>query len=204
MKIYLIRHGQTDWNIQGRIQGSHDIPLNEAGQRQAEQVAKGMDSRRVSRIFSSTLTRAAETAEKIGSRQKAEICSMPQLIEVEFGKWEGMTWEEIMEAYPKEYRLWALNPDEVAPPGGETQDQVISRCGQAIKEILRITGGREDVAIVSHGATIAYLISYMMRNDPDIESIIVENASITTVNYSPLTEDFMLLEMNDTSHIAEE
>ncbi|MBE7722824.1 MAG: histidine phosphatase family protein [Lacrimispora celerecrescens] len=204
MKIYLIRHGQTDWNIQGRIQGSHDIPLNEAGQRQAEQVAKGMDSRRVSRVFSSTLTRAVETAEKIGSRQKAEICSMPQLIEVEFGKWEGMTWEEIMEAYPKEYRLWALNPDEVAPPGGETQDQVISRCAHAIKEILRITGGREDVAIVSHGATIAYLISYMMRNDPDIESIIVENASITTVNYSPLTEDFMLLEMNDTSHIAEE
>ncbi|WP_024296399.1 histidine phosphatase family protein [Lacrimispora indolis] len=204
MKIYLIRHGQTDWNIQGRIQGSHDIPLNEAGQRQAEQVAKGMDSRRVSRVFSSTLTRAVETAEKIGSRQKAEIYSMPQLIEVEFGKWEGMTWEEIMEAYPKEYRLWALNPDEVAPPGGETQDQVISRCAHAIKEILRITGGREDVAIVSHGATIAYLISYMMRNDPDIESIIVENASITTVNYSPLTEDFMLLEMNDTSHIAEE
>lgn len=204
MKIYLIRHGQTDWNIQGRIQGSHDIPLNEAGQRQAEQVAKGMDSRRVSRVFSSTLTRAVETAEKIGSRQKAEIYSMPQLIEVEFGKWEGMTWEEIMEAYPKEYRLWALNPDEVAPPGGETQDQVISRCAQAIKEILRITGGREDVAIVSHGATIAYLISYMMRNDPDIESIIVENASITTINYSPLTEDFMLLEMNDTSHIAEE
>jgi len=101
MKIYLIRHGQTDWNIQGRIQGSHDIPLNEAGQRQAEQVAKGMDSRRVSRVFSSTLTRAVETAEKIGSRQKAEICSMPQLIEVEFGKWEGMTWEEIMEAYPR-------------------------------------------------------------------------------------------------------
>ncbi len=92
----------------------------------------------------------------------------------------------------------------MAPPGGETQDQVISRCAHAIKEILRITGGREDVAIVSHGATIAYLISYMMRNDPDIESIIVENASITTVNYSPLTEDFMLLEMNDTSHIAEE
>lgn len=98
MKIYLIRHGQTDWNIQGRIQGSHDIPLNETGRRQAELLAKGMDSRPVSRIFSSTLTRAMETAERISSRQKVEICFMPQLIEVEFGKWEGMTWEEIMEA----------------------------------------------------------------------------------------------------------
>lgn len=204
MKIYLIRHGQTDWNIQGRIQGSHDIPLNEAGQRQATQLAEGMDSRPVSRIFSSTLTRAMETAQKIGSRQNVEIYPMPQLIEVEFGKWEGMTWEEIMEAYPKEYRLWALNPDEVAPPGGETQEQVIRRCVGAINEALRITGGREDIAIVSHGATIAYLVSYMMRDNPEIESIIVENASITTVNYSPLTEDFMLLEMNDTSHIIEE
>ncbi len=64
MKIYLIRHGQTDWNIQGKIQGSHDIPLNETGRRQAELLAKGMDSRPVLRIFSSTLTRAMETAEK--------------------------------------------------------------------------------------------------------------------------------------------
>ncbi|WP_312501030.1 histidine phosphatase family protein [Lacrimispora sp.] len=203
MKIYLIRHGQTDWNIQGRIQGSHDIPLNETGRSQAELLAKGMDSRPVSRIFSSTLTRAMETAERISSRQKVEIYSMPQLIEVEFGKWEGMTWDEIMEAYPKEYKLWTLSPDEASPPGGETQDQVISRCVLAVGEILRITGGREDVAIVSHGATIAYIVSYMMRNHPEVESIIVENASITTVNYSPLTEDFMLFEMNDTSHMEE-
>ncbi|WP_313153046.1 histidine phosphatase family protein [Lacrimispora sp.] len=203
MKIYLIRHGQTDWNIQGRIQGSHDIPLNETGRSQAELLAKGMDSRPVTRIFCSTLTRAMETAERISSRQKVEIYSMPQLIEVEFGKWEGMTWDEIMEAYPKEYKLWTLSPDEASPPGGETQDQVISRCVLAVGEILRITGGREDVAIVSHGATIAYIVSYMMRNHPEVESIIVENASITTVNYSPLTEDFMLFEMNDTSHMEE-
>lgn len=201
MKIYLIRHGQTDWNIQGRIQGSHDIPLNETGRNQAELLAKGMDSRKVSRIFSSSLTRAMETAERISTRQKVEICSMPQLIEVEFGKWEGMTWDEIKEVYPKEYALWASCPDEASPPGGETRDQVIRRCVWTIREIIKITGGREDVAIVSHGATIAYLISYMMRDHPEVESIIVENASITTVNYSPLTEDFLLLEMNDTSHM---
>jgi alpha-ribazole phosphatase/probable phosphoglycerate mutase len=202
MKIYLIRHGQTDWNIEGRIQGTLDIPLNETGRRQAELLAKGMDSRPVSRIFSSTLTRAMETAERISSRQEVEICPMTQLIEAEFGKWEGMTWDEIMETYPKEYRLWTLNPDEVSPPGGETQDQVISRCIWAVREILRITGGREDIAIVSHGCTIAYLISFMIRNHPETESIVIENASITTVNYNPLTEDFMLLEMNDTSHFS--
>lgn len=203
MKIYLIRHGQTDWNIQGRIQGSHDIPLNEVGLSQAEQLAKGMDSHLVSRIFSSTLTRAMETAERIGRRQKVEIYPMPQLIEVEFGKWEGMTWSEIKEAYPREYHLWTSAPEEVAPPGGETQEQVISRCHKAVEELLRITGGREDIAVVSHGATIAYLVSYMMSNHLEGESIIVENASITTIHYSPLTEDFMLLDMNDTSHMKE-
>lgn len=202
MKIYLIRHGQTDWNIQGKIQGSHDILLNEMGRRQAEKLAEGMDLRPVTRIFSSTLKRAMETAERINRRQGVEIYPMPQLIEVEFGKWEGMTWEEIKEAYPKEYECWSFRPDEVTPPGGESHDEIMNRCVLTIKEILKRTNGREDVAVVSHGATIAYLISYMMQGNPEEAGIIVENASITTVNYNPLTEDFVLLEMNDTSHLA--
>ena len=65
MKLYLIRHGQTDWNIQGKIQGSHDIPLNDTGRAQAKLVAEGMDSRPVTKIFSSTLVRAVETARMI-------------------------------------------------------------------------------------------------------------------------------------------
>lgn len=203
MRIYLIRHGQTDWNIQGKIQGSHDIPLNEVGRRQAEQLAEGMDTRPVTRIFSSTLTRAMETAERISQRQKVEICPMPQLIEVEFGKWEGMTWDEIREAYPGEYERWYFNPAEFTPPGGETQDDVIKRCAWSLKEILKTTNGREDVAVVSHGATVAHLVSYMMQGSQEEESIIVENASITTFHYNPLTEDFMLLEINDTAHLTD-
>ena len=73
MKLYLIRHGQTDWNIQGKIQGSHDIPLNDTGRAQAKLVAEGMDSRPVTKIFSSTLMRAVETARMIGDRQHVDI-----------------------------------------------------------------------------------------------------------------------------------
>ena len=100
MKLYLIRHGQTDWNIQGKIQGSHDIPLNDTGRAQAKLVAEGMDSRPVTKIFSSTLVRAVETARMIGDRQQVETYLVPGLIEVEFGKWEGMTWDEIKAKYP--------------------------------------------------------------------------------------------------------
>lgn len=203
MKWYLIRHGQTDWNIEGKIQGGHDIPLNETGRLQAERLAAGMALRPVSRIYSSTLKRAMETAEIISRQQKAVLRPLKQLIEVEFGAWEGMTWEEIKRAYPAEYERWNLNPVAAAPPGGETQTQVISRCAWTVKEILKETGGREDVAVVSHGAAIAHLIAYLLRDNPEESEIIVGNASITTVNYNPLTEDFMLLEMNDTSHLGE-
>ncbi len=201
MRIYLIRHGQTDWNIQGKIQGSHDIPLNNTGRKQAELLAKGMDSHPVKKIFSSTLSRAAETAKLIGERQKVDIYLMPDLIEVEFGKWEGMTWDQIKASYPVEYQQWNLNPVEVAPPGGETQLAVVKRCAEALKEILQMTEGKEDVAIVSHGATIAHLIAYMLKGQSEETEIIVGNASITTLEYEPVTGEFSLVEMNDVGHL---
>lgn len=88
MKLYLIRHGQTDWNVDGKIQGSHDIPLNDTGKKQAQCLAKGMDKRPVEKIFSSTLERAKETALMLSARQKKDVYLMPALVEVEFGQWE--------------------------------------------------------------------------------------------------------------------
>ena len=202
MKLYLIRHGQTDWNIQGKIQGSHGIPLNDTGRAQAKLVAEGMDSRPVTKIFSSTLMRAVETARMIGDRQQVETYLVPGLIEVEFGKWEGMTWDEIKEQYPAEYERWSINPVDVAPPGGETQMEAMERVAGAIEAVMEMTNGREDIAVVSHGATMAYIVAYLMRNHPEEAEIIVDNASITTVNYNPITQDYMLLEVNDTAHLC--
>lgn len=202
MKIYLIRHGQTDWNLQGRIQGSHDIPLNGTGLKQADCLAQGMKNRPVKKIFCSTLKRALTTAEVLGTIQNAQIFKKRQLIEVEFGEWEGLTWDEIKKNYPKEYCYWSLHPDESAPPGGERQSEILDRCRQVVKDIINETRGREDVAVVSHGATLAHLLTCMLRPNSLEESIIVENASITTVNYQPLTGDFMLLERNDTAHLT--
>ena len=202
MRIYLIRHGQTEWNIQGKIQGSHDIPLNETGLMQAGLLAAGMESRPVKKIFASTLKRAQATAEALGNRQNAEIIPMPQLMEVEFGKWEGLTWKEIEIAYPNEYRHWVMDPAHASPPGGESQKEIINRCKEAVNEMVRQTGGREDIAVVSHGATLAWLVSVMLGPEVEDESIIVENASITTIHYSPLTEIFTVLEKNDITHLT--
>lgn len=202
MNIYLIRHGQTDWNTAGKIQGSTDIPLNETGRLQARMLAEGMKARPVVRIFSSTLGRAMETAGTVGRMQQVEVEPVEGLEEVGFGKWEGMTWADIQDRYPEEYRRWCLNPVEVSPPGGELQVEIRRRCKTAVDTILEKTNGiKGDIAIVSHGATLAYMIEYLTREDPLEEEIIVNNVSITTIHYSPLTGDFQLLDLNNTDHL---
>lgn len=200
MKLYLIRHGQTDWNTLGKIQGSTDIPLNKAGIWQAECLACGMETRPVVRIYASPLERAAETARAIGAKQGVGVQVLNDLKEMGFGYWEGMTWEEIGEKYPEEFKLWCGSPVEAGLPGGEPQSEIIDRCKRVIREMTAQADG--DIAVVSHGGTLAYLINYLLRNNPSRETLIVSNASITTVHYNPLTQDFTILEMNDVSHLT--
>lgn len=202
MKLYLIRHGQTDWNIQGKIQGSNDVALNQTGRSQARMLAKGMDSRPVARIYSSPQKRAVETARIIADRQHVDVYLVPGLVEVEFGLWEGMTWDEIKEKYPDEYEKWTLNPLEAGPPGGETRMQALKRSAQAIEDIIALSGSNHDIAVVSHGATLAYVVAYLLRDHPGGFEIIVENASITTIGYNSVTQDCQLLKVNETDHLG--
>ena len=202
MKLYLIRHGQTDWNVAGKIQGCHDIPLNETGKMQAACLAKGMEKRPVTRVYSSPQLRALETARAIAASQKVEVEILPGLREVEFGEWEGMTWKEIQERDPERYRRWVETPAEVTPPGGESRPQIYERVGEAVQTILREAQG--DVAIVSHGAALVYTVSYMFRNEVGPhDEIIVKNVSITTVEYDRETGHFRMVQANDTSHLPE-
>lgn len=201
MNLYLIRHGQTDWNVAGRIQGSTDIPLNETGRRQAQCLAKGMEGRPVTKVFTSRLMRAYETGQAIGKSQKVPVEKIDGLEEVAYGDWEGLTMEEIAGKYPKELEQWYLSPVEVAPPGGETQTQVYERCKKAMETILAQAEG--DVAIVSHGATVVFLLEYLLRDTGRTEEddIIVGNASISTIEYDPGTGKFALTQLNDRSHL---
>lgn len=200
MKIYLIRHGQTDWNVAGKIQGKTDIPLNETGRRQAACLAKGMEHRPVAQIFSSDLIRARETARAIGDSQHVEVETISGLEEIGFGKWEGMTLEQIQVIFPTEYEKWCENPVMVAPPGGESLSQIKERCRKVMEEILKMANG--DFAIVSHGAMLAYVVEYLMRNDPNDQEIIVGNASITTIQYEPENETAVLIQANDQEHLS--
>ncbi|MCI8536414.1 MAG: histidine phosphatase family protein [Hungatella sp.] len=201
MNLYLIRHGQTDWNVAGKIQGSTDIPLNDMGKRQAGCLAKGMESRPVTKVYTSKLKRAYETGYAIAESQKVPVEQIPGLEEVGYGVWEGLTTNEIAEKYPKELEQWYLSPVDVAPPQGESQTEVYERCGKAIDRIMAEAKG--DVAIVSHGATVVFLLEYLLRGNrrEDEEDIIVGNASISTIEYNPETREFRLAQLNDRSHL---
>lgn len=198
MKLYLVRHGQTDWNKLHKIQGHNDIPLNETGKVQALKLALGMDWRPVSYVYSSPLLRAKETAQAIAARQSVPVAILADLKEVNFGRWEGLTFKEINVTDAERYKSWREKPVEVSPPDGENREQIFRRCNHVI-ETLRGTAAN-DIAIVSHGALLAHLIACLIPDKKESD-IIVENSSISTIEYLPSINKFELIDVNDTSHL---
>ena len=113
MLFYLVRHGQTDWNRAGKIQGTTDIPLNETGRQQAEQLATVLKERsgypaktRIDAVYASPLARAFQTAEILAKEEKLPLRRLTGLRERDFGCWEGKSWQQVEAEYPDEFHLW--------------------------------------------------------------------------------------------------
>lgn len=155
--ILICRHGETAWNRERRIMGALDVPLNEAGRRQCEHLARVLRSFGVVRIVSSPLARAAETARMLAAGLDAEVCFDSDLEEVRFGRWQGLTYEEI--GRDPAYAEFALDPVRNPTPGGETivdvQRRGLAALGRARPE--------ERTLFVSHGdiirATLCHFLS---------------------------------------------
>lgn len=200
MRLYLLRHGQTEWNIEGKIQGKTDIPLNETGFRQARCLAEGMREREISAVYSSPLLRAVQTAEILAEEKGLSVSVLPELREVDFGLWEGRSWTEVDAEFHEDFRRWEENPAEYMPTGGESRESCRERCRAAMEQIL--AGAVTDAAIVAHGGILAHVADYLLRNQKEKEEIIVKNASISIIEYDSSTEMGRLLLLNDTSHLG--
>jgi broad specificity phosphatase PhoE len=158
-RLILVRHGETDWNVEGRWQGQSDVPLNARGQQQAEQVARVLAGYGLSAIYSSDLARASLTAEAIAQATGLPVHRESRLREIDQGEWQGMLIGDIQARYADTFRRRLSDPWMVAPPGGETALQVRQRVLSAVDEILhRHTG--ETVAVVSHGFSLAVIIAH--------------------------------------------
>lgn len=199
MKLYIIRHGQTDWNIAKKIQGRQDIPLNERGRYQAGCLKKAMENRPVTAVFSSPQIRAMETAKAVASSSGSVVIPVKDLMEINYGFWEGKTEEELLQEDRALYEAWWSHPAETAPPGGESISQVNERCQKAWKEIKpQLTG---DAAIVAHGGLLAHFMEQLLGSESVAASTVAHNASITTIEYEPETESFTLVEFDDYRHL---
>lgn len=155
--LWLVRHGETDWNREKRFQGSRDIPLNALGIQQAEESAALLRGNSFDAIYTSDLQRAFQTAQCIAERMGLKVIKERGLREIDMGIWEGKTIYDIQTQYPEQWVQWQKNPLSVVPPPGESIEHVAQRVYRAVDEIAAAhPGGR--LVIVSHGISIAALI----------------------------------------------
>jgi broad specificity phosphatase PhoE len=155
--LVLIRHGQTDWNVEGRWQGQADPPLNDRGREQARRAAEYQRRYGFAALYSSDLRRAMETAQVIGAEMGLDVIPEPRLREINLGKWQGMLAVDIEAQYPDEFRRWHESPWSVRPPGGEDLPTLIARILEAANEIVTRYPGQR-VGVVAHELPIAVIL----------------------------------------------
>lgn len=171
IRILLVRHGETDWNRDQRFQGQRDIPLNETGQEQAQQVATFLQEVPLDLALSSPLKRSWDTGAAVcATHTPLEIKPIPDLQEISHGLWEGKLKSEIELEFPGQLETWLSDPGSVQMPQGETLDQVWERTGYAWAEILRIAAARGKnmtVLVTAHDAINKAAICRLFDLDPD-------------------------------------
>ena len=157
--LYLTRHGETDWNREGRWQGHTDIALNDVGRAQAAALAQRLAGRHIGHVAASDLARARETAEIVTRHLGLPRVHVDQrLRERSFGVFEGLTREEVASRYPGEWADYQENR-RVTPPGAEPHDLVIGRVKAAVLDVAQAAPEAEAALIVSHGGSLRVLIA---------------------------------------------
>lgn len=156
-RIIAIRHGETDWNAGGRLQGQIDIPLNDSGTRQAQLLAQSLVGMDIAAIYSSDLLRAKQTAEIVGQALSLDVLLNEALRERHFGSFQGMTFPQIEECAPEDAQRWRQRDPDFVPGGdegdGESLKVFSDRVVQAVGEVAARHAGQQ-IAIVTHGGVL--------------------------------------------------
>ncbi|MBA3874818.1 MAG: histidine phosphatase family protein [Anaerolineae bacterium] len=179
-RVLLIRHGQTDWNVDGRWQGTLPIGLNDMGRTQAEALATYLARRQIGSIYTSHLPRALDTALALGQAVGVVPQIDERLQEFNLGVFQGLTREEINRHYPIEWRDFEANYWDYRVTNGESRRALQTRAHDVFQYIVA-NGTGPEVAIVSHGGTIRTLLHRLFEGAPELNHFHVENTSLTTI-----------------------
>ena len=198
-RIIAIRHGETTWNVDTRIQGRLDIPLNATGRLQASRMALALKDEPITTVYASDLARAWETAQYLGRAHGLEITPETGLRERGFGDFEGKTFAEIEALLPDQSQRWRKRDPEFAPAGGESLTALNKRVVEAAERLAARHPG-ELIALVGHGGVMDVLYRAATRlhiQAPRTWSL--GNAAINRLLWTP--EGFTLVGWADTQHL---
>lgn len=198
--IYITRHGQTEWNVEKRMQGWSDSPLTELGIQQAKWLEERLKDTKLDVIYSSPINRALSTANIVNGKRNIPLYTDSRLREINMGIWEGLTQDEIEKLYSKElYNFWNA-PKLYKPYSGETFFQVRQRTKELVKEIISENIGK-DILIVTHTITLKAIMSFFQN--ALIEDFwsppFIHPTSLTIVRAE--NESFEVLLNADSSHL---
>ena len=202
-RILAIRHGETAWNVDTRIQGHLDIPLNDRGQWQARRLARALATRdAIDAIYSSDLQRAHDTARAIAAATGAPLATHAGLRERCFGRFEGRTYAEIEQTWPEESEHWRRRTPGWAPQGGESLLNMRERIAQVLQELATRHPGQQ-IALVAHGGVLDQL--YRLATGLELQAPRTWQLGNTAVNRLLWThQGLSLVGWADTSHLEDD
>ncbi len=160
-KLIIVRHAETDWNKELKYQGQQDIVLNDTGKEQAVKLSNYLSDSNIDTIYSSNLKRAYSTAKKINKFHNLKIKQEKELREIDFGKWEGMTYSKIKAHYPEILKKWNQNPTLISPPAGEDLKRFKLRIVNVFAEIVE-ENREKNILVVTHGGAIKAYLTFIL------------------------------------------
>lgn len=196
-KIILIRHGQTDWNFKKRYSGFIDIGLNKKGRIQAGKLYERLKKENIHMVYASDRKRAIQTAKIVFKGAKIE--KVPDLREIHFGVFEGLTYKKIMKKHPVIYAKWFADPFGITIPKGENLKGFEKRIIKALKKIISLNKNK-TVAIVTHGGAISVFINNVLKSR-EFWKQIPNPASLSVIEYKKNKARIRLF--NDTAHLQD-
>ena len=198
-EIILVRHGETAWNVEEVFRGRIDVELNQTGINQAELLAVYLSKRKLDAIYSSPLKRTLRTAEIVAGYHQLDIEITPGLSDFDFGKWQGLSLQEVKDKYQELYAEWASHPYKVKIPAGESLNDVGKRAMGVVEEVIDKYGG--TVVLIAHRVVNKVLICALLGLDNShFWNIRQDNCGITTFAYE--NGRFTLTEHNNTSFLT--
>ncbi len=208
MPLYLIRHGETDWNREGRAQGRRDLPLNRMGTAQAGALAERFRGESVAAIYSSPSRRAFDTADAIAGPHSVRVDAREDLLEMDLGELDGVKLGEMRDKFPDFFAHWMSDAGTARFPGGETLEETQARTWGTVMRLVQDHSPEEPILLVSHAfATYSILCRALgmplsnygrLRQDPAAVSAL---AWRRRPGNNPAEGNFVLLASNQTHHL---